>query len=128
MEKKATVGNPSRIINIGSIHGIEVPRFETFAYTSSKAAVHHLTKHLARKLANRNILVNAIAPGIFASDMTRGLLEAGEERITLNLLVKRIGSADDILGAVQFLSSSASSFITGVVIPLDGGAIINSKL
>ena len=90
--------------------------------------MHHLTKHLARKLANRNILVNAIAPGIFASDMTRGLLEAGEERITLNLLVKRIGSADDILGAVQFLSSSASSFITGVVIPLDGGAIINSKL
>lgn len=126
--KKASVLKPSRVINIGSIHGMEAPKFDTFAYSASKAAVHHLTKHLARRLAPRNILVNAIAPGIFPSNMTKGILRVAEDKIIQSSLVKRLGEKKDIVGTVIYLSSEASGFMSGSVLVLDGGAMINSKL
>ena len=77
LEADTTTESPSRVINIGSIDGITVPVLETYAYSASKAAVHHLTRVLARKLAPRHITVNAIAPGPFQSRMMRATLERG---------------------------------------------------
>jgi NAD(P)-dependent dehydrogenase (short-subunit alcohol dehydrogenase family) len=111
---------PARVINIGSIDGIAVPLFETYAYSSSKAAVHHLTRHLAKRLAPA-ITVNAIAPGPFESKMMAATLDAFGEQITANAPLKRIGRPDDMAGAAIYLSSRAGSYLTGAVIPVDGG-------
>ena len=92
LESSGTLKDPARIINIGSIDGIGIPRAETYSYPASKAAVHQLTRVLANRLANRNINVN--------------------------------GVPEDMAGACIFLSSKASSYITGAIIPVDGGSLI----
>ena len=113
-------GDPARIINIGSIDGLLVSTFDNFSYGASKAGLHHLTRHLAKVLAP-DILVNAIALGPFQTKMmAAALAERGDEIASFSPL-NRIGTPEDIAGAIQFLSSRASSFITGAVIPLDGG-------
>jgi NAD(P)-dependent dehydrogenase (short-subunit alcohol dehydrogenase family) len=110
------------VINTGSIDGIVPPGRgrDNFSYSASKAAVHMLTQHLAGELAPR-ILVNAIAPGLFQSRMTKELLAAGPDVIGPHLPLGRIGQADDIAGIAVFLASRASTYITGAVIPVDGG-------
>jgi NAD(P)-dependent dehydrogenase (short-subunit alcohol dehydrogenase family) len=108
------------VINIGSIDGISVPMLETYSYSASKAAVHQLTRHLARRLAPA-ITVNAIAPGPFESKMMAATLEAFGEQIAANAPLKRIGRPDDMKGAAIFLSSRAGAYLTGAVIPVDGG-------
>ena len=115
---------PSRIINIGSIDGLGIPRAETYSYPASKAAVHQLTKVLANRLANRNINVNAIAPGPFQSNMMAHTLEEYGEQIKSSVPRGRIGVPEDMAGASIFLSSRASSYITGSIIPVDGGSLI----
>jgi len=113
--------DPARIINIGSIDGIHVPALETYAYGASKAAVHQLTRHLAKHLAP-TITVNAIAPGPFRSRMMKGTIEAvGEENLAAGMPLKRIGRDEDMAGTAVFLASAAASFITGAVLPVDGG-------
>lgn len=115
-----TGGGPSRIINIGSIDGLAVPNYENYSYSASKAAVHHITRHMAATLAP-SILVNAIAPGPFPTKMMKWVIdEHGDEMNKANPL-GRLGRAEDIDGLVTFLLSPASSFITGTTIPLDGG-------
>jgi NAD(P)-dependent dehydrogenase (short-subunit alcohol dehydrogenase family) len=121
LEKAATEADPARVINIGSIDGIQAPAMETYAYSSSKAAVHQLTRHLAHNLANRNITVNAIAPGPFESKMMHETLQRFGDNIRATNPRKRIGEPDDMAGTAIFLSSKASAYITGVVIPVDGG-------
>lgn len=121
LEKAATEADPARVINIGSIDGIQAPAMETYAYSSSKAAVHQLTRHLAHNLANRNIIVNAIAPGPFESKMMHETLQRFGDNIRATNPRKRIGEPDDMAGTAIFLSSRASAYITGVVIPVDGG-------
>ena len=116
--------DPSRIINIGSIDGLGIPRAETYSYPASKAAVHQLTKVLANRLANRNINVNAIAPGPFESNMMAHTLEEHGEQIKSSVPRGRIGVPEDMAGASIFLSSKASSYITGSIIPVDGGSLI----
>ena len=116
-----TSESPSRVINIGSIDGLTVPTFGNYSYSASKAAVHQLTKHLAGHLAGQNINVNAIAPGPFETKMTEFMLQQNRDEIVNTIPLKRIGQAEDIVGTVLFLASQASSFITGAVIPLDGG-------
>ena len=116
----ATEGNPARVINIGSIDGIHVPAMETYAYSASKAAVHQLTRHLAKALAPR-VTVNAIAPGPFASKMMRSTLEAFGDEIAAAAPMRRIGRPDDMAGAAIYLASPAASYVTGVVLPVDGG-------
>ena len=120
LEAEGTAENPSRVINIGSIDGIHVPTMETYAYSASKAAVHQLTRHLAKALAP-NVTVNAIAPGPFESKMMHATLEAFGDEIAAAAPMKRIGRPDDMAGAAIFLASPAASYITGVILPVDGG-------
>jgi NAD(P)-dependent dehydrogenase (short-subunit alcohol dehydrogenase family) len=120
LEKAGTVEEPARVINIGSIDGIGVPALETYAYSASKAAVHQLTRHLAKRLAPA-ITVNAIAPGPFQSKMMAATLEAFGEQIAASAPLRRIGRPDDMAGAAIYLSSRAGAYLTGAVIPVDGG-------
>ena len=121
LEASATAEDPARIINVGSVDGLNVNRLPTFSYGPSKAAVHHLTRVLAAHLARRNITVNAIAPGPFPSKMMAATLEQYGEQIKKGVPLKRIGEAEDMAGVAIYLASKASSYVTGVVIPVDGG-------
>jgi NAD(P)-dependent dehydrogenase (short-subunit alcohol dehydrogenase family) len=120
LEAKGTADEPSRVINIGSIDGIHVPQLETYSYAASKAAVHQLTRHLARHLAP-TITVNAVAPGPFPSKMMAATLEAFGDQIASSAPLKRIGRPDDMAGVALFLASRAGAYVTGAVIPVDGG-------
>lgn len=115
--------DPARVINIGSVDGLRPPSLESYSYSASKAAVHMLTRHLAKRLAAEHITVNAIAPGPFQSRMTAFMLDDPESREMVEKMVPlgRIGNPDDVAGLTLFLSSRAGSYLTGAVIPLDGG-------
>ena len=111
----------ARIINMASIDGMSPPSFDSFAYSASKAGLIMLTRHLAAKLGPQNILVNAVAPGFFPTDMTREVLERTEEQVVAQIPLRRLGRDDDIGGVCLFLASRASAFVHGTVIPCDGG-------
>jgi len=119
----ATPGDPARVINIGSVDGLGVPRMETYAYSTTKAGVHMLTRHLASTLAPESITVNAIAPGPFDSKMMAFALDDPETRaaIAASVPLGRIGAPGDVAGTAIFLASRAGSYLTGAVIPVDGG-------
>jgi NAD(P)-dependent dehydrogenase (short-subunit alcohol dehydrogenase family) len=123
LRSAASAEDPARVINIGSIDGLRPPLMDNFSYSAAKAAVHMLTRHLARRLAADQITVNAIAPGPFESKMTAFMFETDEGREAIEQIVPlhRIGRQDDAAGLVRFLSSRAGSYLTGTVIPLDGG-------
>ncbi len=121
LEKAASDDDPARVINIGSIDGLQAPALETYAYSSSKAAVHHLTRVLAHRLAAQRITVNAIAPGPFESKMMAETLQRFGDQIRASCPLGRIGRPDDMAGTAIFLVSRAASYLTGVVIPVDGG-------
>ncbi len=117
----ATAEDPARVINIGSIDGLHAPDLETYSYSTSKAAVHHLTRVLAKRLAREKITVNAIAPGPFESKMMEATLESFGDAIVASNPLRRIGRPDDMAGAAIFLASRAGSYVTGAVLPVDGG-------
>lgn len=117
----ATPEAPARVINIASIDGLNPPDLETYAYSSSKAGCVMLTRHLAKRLASDHILVNAIAPGPFQSHMMRETLERDGDVIREANPLKRIGTPEDIAGVAIFLASRASAYVTGAVVPCDGG-------
>lgn len=119
----ASAQDPARVVNIGSIDGIRVPETDNYAYTVSKAGVHMLTRQMAHRLAPDHITVNAIAPGPFPSKMMAFILDAdgGEEMVASAVPMGRIGRPDDMAGTVLFLTSRAGSYLTGAVIPVDGG-------
>ena len=120
LEESGTAEEPARVINIGSIDGLRVPLMDNYSYSASKAAVHMLTRHLAKRLAPR-VTVNAIAPGPFESKMMAATLEAFGEQIAAGTPLKRIGRPDDMAGAAIYLASRAGAYLTGAVIPVDGG-------
>jgi len=121
LEAASRPGDPARVINIGSIDGLQVPVLETYAYSASKAAVHHLTRVLAHQLAARGITVNAIAPGPFESKMMHETLERFRDAIVSSCPLGRIGEPEDMAGAAIYLASRAGAYLTGAVIPVDGG-------
>ena len=120
LEAASKPGDPGRVLNVGSIDGIQVPALETYAYSASKAAVHHLTRTLARRLAPK-ITVNAIAPGPFESKMMAETLRNFGDAIKKSCPMGRIGEAEDMAGIALYLSSRAGAYVTGAVIPVDGG-------
>lgn len=116
-----TKRGPQRIINIASVNGVVPPPVENYAYSASKAACIMLTRHLAKRLAGDNILVNAISPGPFQTDMmAQTLADKGDEYRSRNPL-NRLGEPEDIAGTALFLASRASAYMTGAVLPCDGG-------
>ena len=115
---------PSSVINIGSVGALKIGPREVYSYQASKGAIHWLTKSLAKKLAADNITVNAIAPGFFESDMTviaddtmRKMVEAAVPR-------GRTGTPEDVAGAAIYLASRAGAYVSGSVIPVEGGLAI----
>ena len=121
LEAAGTPDDPARVINIGSIDGIQVPMLETYAYSTSKAAIHQLTRHLARQLGPRNITVNAVAPGPFESKMMAATLRDFGDSIARSSPLGRIGRPDDMAGVAIYLASRAGAYVTGAIIPVDGG-------
>jgi NAD(P)-dependent dehydrogenase (short-subunit alcohol dehydrogenase family) len=123
LEKASVPGNPARVINIGSIDGLKAPLLDTYAYSSSKAAVHQLTRHLASKLAPA-ITVNAVAPGPFESKMMAATLDRFRDGIVASCPMGRIGEPEDMAGVALYLASRAGAYVTGTVIPVDGGITV----
>jgi NAD(P)-dependent dehydrogenase (short-subunit alcohol dehydrogenase family) len=121
LEARGTHDDPSRVINIGSIDGLHVSSLPTYSYAASKAGIHHLTRMLARDLGPRHITVNAVAPGPFESKMMAATLESFGDAIAGGAPLRRIGRPDDMAGVAVFLASRAGSYVTGAVIPVDGG-------
>ena len=117
----ATPENPARVVNISSVHGITPPEFETYSYSASKAGCIMLTRHLAKRLAQEHILVNAIAPGSFATKMMAATLAEKGEEIFAATPLGRAGDPQEIAAVALFLASRASAYITGAVVPCDGG-------
>ncbi|RUS17935.1 hypothetical protein BC937DRAFT_89336 [Endogone sp. FLAS-F59071] len=125
---KSSTSNPSSVINIGSVDGLRVPQHETYAYSASKAALHHMTRVMAGHLGPKGVTVNAIAPGVFQSKMMKETLEKLGDFIIAGVPLARIGSPEDIAGTCIYLSSRAGNYTTGSVIVVDGGAISSAKL
>jgi NAD(P)-dependent dehydrogenase (short-subunit alcohol dehydrogenase family) len=127
LERGATPDDPARVVNVGSVAGLRAERLigtGTFAYSASKAALHHLTRTLAMELGPRGITVNAIAPGFFQSRMTADVLKHRAKEITAACPLGRIGRPAEMAGAVVYLASRAGAYTNGAVIPIDGGTSV----
>ena len=123
LERAATDDDPARVINVGSVMG-EAPLGDgAYSYSASKAAVHHLTRILAKELAPRRITVNALAPGPFVSRMTAFATadEGTRAKVGAQVPLGRVGRPEDIMGCVQFLAGAGGAYVTGAVIPVSGG-------
>lgn len=112
-----------RIINVSSVVGVSGNAGQA-NYSASKAGIIGFTKSLAKELASRNILVNAVAPGFIGTDMTNILKDDVKDKILEQIPLKRIGNAEEVANVVKFLASSDSSYITGQVINIDGGMLM----
>lgn len=112
-----------RIINVSSVVGISGNAGQT-NYSASKAGIIGFTKSLAKEIASRNILVNAVAPGFIETNMTDVLKDDVKQEIAKNIPLKRMGTTQDVANVVKFLASDDSSYITGQVINVDGGMLM----
>lgn len=126
LEAGASAEDPGRIINVGSIEGIRVPTWPTYSYSSTKAAVHQLTRTLARELGPRHVTVNAIAPGPVPTKMMTATLEQEGDAIVATSPLGRIGSDDDMAGAAVYLASRAGAWVTGTILTVDGGITLTT--
>lgn len=123
LAESATDGDPARVINIGSVMGSQPVAEWSYSYAASKAALHHLTRILAGELAARRITCNALAPGIFPSRMTAFATgdDATAARMAKLVPLGRLGAPGDAAGAVLYLCAPAGSWVTGAILPVDGG-------
>jgi 3-oxoacyl-[acyl-carrier protein] reductase len=112
-----------RIINITSVVGLTGNKGQA-NYAASKAGLIGLTKSVAKELASRNVLCNAVAPGFIETEMTAELGEGAKEGLMGQIALGRLGTGDDIAGVVRFLAGPAASYITGQVVVVDGGMVI----
>ena len=124
LEAAGTAQDPARIINIGSVDGIQVSLFDALGYGASKAGLHHMTQTLANRLAPRHITANVIAPGGFETDMMAPMLNTIGDQIVAGVPLRRMGGAEDIAGVAVMLASRAGAYITGAIIPVDGGVLV----
>jgi NAD(P)-dependent dehydrogenase (short-subunit alcohol dehydrogenase family) len=120
----ASAERPSNVINIGSVGALKIGPREVYSYQASKGAIHWLTKSLAKKLGPDNITVNAIAPGFFESDMTVITDDAMRKMVESMVPRGRTGTPEDVAGAAIYLASRAGAYVTGSVIPVEGGLAI----
>tara|TARA_B100000029_G_scaffold515545_1_gene623187 strand:+ start:1775 stop:2557 length:783 start_codon:yes stop_codon:yes gene_type:complete len=128
LQRSANATDPARVINIGSMDGLHVPQLiktGTFAYSASKAAIHHLTRTLAVELGPKHITVNAIAPGFFESKMTAEVLKQHGSDIVDACPLGRIGQPEEMAGVAIYLASRAGAYTNGAVIQVDGGTLLN---
>ncbi|HZY16334.1 MAG TPA: SDR family oxidoreductase, partial [Ramlibacter sp.] len=121
--KRAALARPAKVINIASIDGLSVNPWETYSYAASKAGLVHLTRRMALRLAQDNIVVSGIAPGPFASDMNKQARDHGDE-VAQHVPAGRIGQPEDMAGAAIFLASRAGDYVVGETIVVDGGVTI----
>ncbi|KAH8768175.1 hypothetical protein F5883DRAFT_554140 [Diaporthe sp. PMI_573] len=130
LEKKGSLGgsSPSRVINIGSIDALRVPTMENYAYSASKAGLHHLTRTLAAALGPRGVTVNTLACGPFPSKMMRAVLDEAGDAIAEANPLGRIGTPQDAAGACLFLCGRAGAFVNGATLALDGGVSLLARL
>jgi NAD(P)-dependent dehydrogenase (short-subunit alcohol dehydrogenase family) len=120
--KAAAQARPAKVINIASIDGLAVNPWETYSYAASKAGLIHLTKRMALRLAQDNIVVSGIAPGAFASDMNKQARDHGDE-VAQRIPAGRIGTEEDMAGAAIYLASRAGDYVLGETIVVDGGVM-----
>lgn len=118
--KAAASKRPAKVINIGSIDGLRISPWETYSYQASKAALHHLTRRMAARLIKDGIVVNAIAPGAFPSEMNRAARDRPSDYIAA-IPAGRIGQPVDIAAAAIYLASRAGDYVVGEVLAVDGG-------
>ncbi|WP_372525562.1 SDR family oxidoreductase [Piscinibacter sp.] len=118
--RKAAELRPAKVINIASIDGISVSPQETYSYAASKAGLIHLTRRMALRLIQDNIVVSAIAPGAFASEMNRDARDHSAE-VSARVPAGRIGTDDDMAGAAVYLASRAGDYVVGATLVVDGG-------
>jgi len=123
LKASATPNDPTRVVNVGSVMG-EIPMGDgAYSYAVSKAAVHQMTRILAKELADHHITVNALAPGPFQSGMTKFAIgeDSGAKRVGVRVPLGRVGRPEDIAACVQFLCGAGGSYVTGAIIPVSGG-------
>lgn len=129
LRRAATEDSPARVINVGSLRGTTIPDVPSFAYTASKGAVNHLSRHLANQLAAEHITVNVLAPGVYQTRMRRTADAPTSETAgtAVGVPLGRTGRPADMAGCAIFLASNAGSYLTGTVIAVDGGVGVVSQ-
>lgn len=122
LKAAGSADQPAKVINIGSIDGMRLNPWETYSYHASKASILYLTKRLAARLVSDHIIVTAIAPGAFQSDMNKAARDHGDT-VAQRIPVRRIGAAEDMAGAAVYLASRAGNYVVGETIAVDGGLV-----
>ena len=122
LRKAASAERPAKVINIASIDGVFVNPLETYSYAASKSGLIHLTRRMAAKLIGDHIVVSAIAPGPFKSDMNRAARDNTDE-VATRVPAGRVGTDEDMAGAAIYLASRAGDYVVGATIAVDGGTV-----
>jgi NAD(P)-dependent dehydrogenase (short-subunit alcohol dehydrogenase family) len=120
LKAAASRARPAKVINIASIDGVSVNRQETYSYAASKAGLIHLTRRMALRLIEDHIVVSAIAPGAFSTDMNIDARDHAEE-VARRIPAQRIGTDEDMAGAAIYLASRAGDYVVGATLVVDGG-------
>ena len=128
LEKAASASDPARVVSLGSVMGTAPLGDGAYSYAASKAAVHHLTKIMGKELAHKHITFNAFAPGPFPSKMTAHATSTDEQKevVASTVPLGRVGNPDDIAAAALYLCGPGGSYVTGAILPIDGGIHVMS--